>query len=38
MRERSVAAWEISAKSIASCTDAEPSNANPVERTAMTSL
>ncbi len=36
-RVRSVAAWATSARSWASCTEAEDSSANPVWRTAMTS-
>ena len=37
MRERSVAAWEIRAKSWASCTDDEQSIAQPVIRALITS-
>src|SRR5690606_19234042 len=37
-RDCSVAACAITAKSCASCTDAEDSNAKPVARVAMTSL
>ena len=36
-RVRSVAAWATSARSWASCTDADDSSANPVCRTAITS-
>ena len=38
MRASSVAAWEIRAMSCASCTEAEASIAQPVERQAITSL
>ena len=38
MRDSSVAAWAISAKSWASWTEFEASIAQPVDRTAITSL
>ena len=37
IRVRSVAAWATTARSWASCTDAEASSANPVWRIAITS-
>ena len=37
MRDSSVAAWAISAKSCASCTELEASMAKPVARAAITS-
>jgi hypothetical protein len=38
MRASSVAAWAMSAKSIASCTEADESMAKPAPRVAITSL